>query len=130
MSSAVPSPLLLLFLPSGLTVTADLSQHVVPSLCFCSTSTCQVPPQGFASRLQILCLVFSGSTVCCRAQDFEKAATMRDRELELKSQIQAITSKAKEDATAEVESGEGGGPTVTEADIANIVSQWTGQCCC
>ena len=52
---------------------------------------------------------------------------MRDRELELKSQIQAITSKAKEDATAEVESGEGGGPMVTEADIANIVAQWTGE---
>ena len=67
--------------------------------------------------------------VCCRAQDFEKAATMRDRELELKSQIQAITSKAKEDATAEVESGEGGGPMVTEADIANIVAQWTGERC-
>ena len=67
------------------------------------------------------------ANLCCRAQDFEKAATMRDRELELKSQIQAITSKAKEDATAEVESGEGGGPMVTEADIANIVAQWTGE---
>lgn len=67
------------------------------------------------------------ANICCRAQDFEKAATMRDRELELKSQIQAITSKAKEDATAEVESGEGGGPMVTEADIANIVAQWTGE---
>lgn len=27
---------------------------------------------------------------------------------------------------AEMESGEGGGPTVTEQDIANIVAQWTG----
>lgn len=27
---------------------------------------------------------------------------------------------------AEVESAEGGGPTVTEQDIANIVAQWTG----
>lgn len=27
---------------------------------------------------------------------------------------------------AEAESVEGGGPTVTEADIANITAQWTG----
>lgn len=61
-----------------------------------------------------------------RAQDFEKAGSLRDREMELKSQIAAITSSAKDSARAEMESGEGGGPTVTEQDIANIVAQWTG----
>lgn len=65
---------------------------------------------------------------CLRAvQDFEKAGTLRDREMELKAQISAITGAAKETTDAETEtSAEGGGPMVTEADIANIVAQWTG----
>ena len=46
--------------------------------------------------------------------------------MELKAQISAITSSAKDSQRAEMESGEGGGPMVTEADIANIVAQWTG----
>ena len=62
----------------------------------------------------------------CRSQDFEKAGQLRDREMELKAQIQAITQNAKDSAKAELESGEGGGPLVTEQDIANIVAQWTG----
>lgn len=33
---------------------------------------------------------------------------------------------AKESSKAEAEALEGGGPTVTEQDIANIVAQWTG----
>ena len=61
------------------------------------------------------------------AQDFEKAGQLRDREMELKAQISAITGAAKEGEAAEAEaSAEGGGPLVTEADIANIVAQWTG----
>lgn len=125
------------------------------------------------------------------AQDFEKAGSLRDREMELKSQISAITSRcasagrggreapqlrrrqgmhcrvaspalpgsclmrgvhalhlaravvahptpplppphpclphsAKDAQRAEMESGEGGGPQVTDQDIANIVAQWTG----
>eukprot|EP00983_Pelagomonas_calceolata_P003743 122068-Pelagomonas_calceolata.AAC.5 len=140
-----------------------------------------------------------------RGQDFEKAGSLRDREMELKAKIQAIIAGAKEqskpvlvrvlpampllkfagvmmngqaecckktkarprlpcfawtvaswlcclatlkcvsdcavnhllssdhkysvlycDMQAEAESVEGGGPTVTEADIANITAQWTG----
>ncbi len=61
-----------------------------------------------------------------RAQDFEKAGSLRDREMELKAQIQAIMTSAKDTAKAELESGEAGGPVVEEADIANIVAQWTG----
>lgn len=59
-----------------------------------------------------------------RAQDFEKAGSLRDREMELKSKIQAITAGSKEGEEAEAE--EGGGPIVAEADIATIVGQWTG----
>ena len=60
-----------------------------------------------------------------RAQDFEKAGQLRDREMELKTSIQKITQGSKEGEEAEAEGGEGG-PLVDEADIANIVSQWTG----
>ena len=62
-----------------------------------------------------------------RAQDFEKAGSLRDREMELKAQISAITAGAKDESKAEAEAaGTGGGPLVTEEDIANIVAQWTG----
>ena len=46
--------------------------------------------------------------------------------MELKAQISKITNEAKESEQAEVESGDNTGPMVTEADIANIVAQWTG----
>ena len=59
-------------------------------------------------------------------QDFEKAGSLRDREMELKSQIGAITAGAKEGEAAEQDAGEGSGPLVTDQDIANIVAQWTG----
>eukprot|EP00803_Ostreobium_quekettii_P005856 evm.model.scf_2902.1 EVM.evm.TU.scf_2902.1 scf_2902:2100-9657(+) len=61
-----------------------------------------------------------------RGQDFEKAGQLRDREMELKAKIQAITTGSKEGAEAEAESSDTGGPVVTEADIATIVAQWTG----
>lgn len=81
-----------------------------------------------------------------RGQDFEKAGSLRDREMELKAQISAITSGAKAESQAEAEAAEGegaaasstsasevgsaapvaGGPFVTDQDIANIVAQWTG----
>lgn len=59
-----------------------------------------------------------------RGQDFEKAGSLRDREMELKAQIGAITSAKKEEDAAEREGGEG--PMVTEEDIAKIVASWTG----
>ena len=46
--------------------------------------------------------------------------------MELKAEISKITNQAKESEQAEVESGDQTGPMVTEADIANIVAQWTG----
>ena len=64
-----------------------------------------------------------------RGQDFEKAGSLRDKEMELKAQISKITNQAKESEQAEVESGDNTGPMVTEADIANIVAQWTGTHC-
>ncbi|KAL4192098.1 hypothetical protein AMTRI_Chr06g192310 [Amborella trichopoda] len=61
-----------------------------------------------------------------RSQDFEKAGELRDREMELKAQITAITEKGKEQSKAEAESGSSLGPIVTEVDIQHIVSSWTG----
>ena len=57
-----------------------------------------------------------------RSQDFEKAGTLRDREVEIKAQIAAIAQNKKveddeKDATEAV---------VTEEDIAEIVASWTG----
>ena len=57
-----------------------------------------------------------------RNQDFEKAGQLREREMEIKAQINAIALSKKgssEDAKA-VQT-----PTVTEEDIAQIVAAWT-----
>ncbi|XP_018472027.2 chaperone protein ClpC2, chloroplastic [Raphanus sativus] len=61
-----------------------------------------------------------------RAQDFEKAGSHRDREIELRAEMAAVLAKGKEVSKAETEAGEEGGPTVTESDIQHIVSTWTG----
>ena len=61
-----------------------------------------------------------------RGQDFEKAGSLRDREMELKAQIAALSSKKSEEAAAAAEDANSVGPTVTEKDIANIVAMWTG----
>lgn len=60
-----------------------------------------------------------------RGQDFEKAGELRDREMDLKTQISALVDKNKEMSKAETEAGEEG-PIVTEVDIQHIVSSWTG----
>ncbi|KAL9270011.1 ATP-dependent Clp protease ATP-binding subunit ClpA homolog CD4A, chloroplastic-like protein [Drosera capensis] len=60
-----------------------------------------------------------------RSQDFEKAGELRDREIDLKTQISVVVEKNKEVSKAETEVGDGG-PVVTEADIQHIVSSWTG----
>ncbi|KAK2974198.1 hypothetical protein RJ640_021489 [Escallonia rubra] len=60
-----------------------------------------------------------------RGQDFEKAGELRDREMDLKTQISALVDKNKEMSKAETEAGDTG-PIVTEVDIQHIVSAWTG----
>uniref|UniRef100_A0A1J3IFL4 Chaperone protein ClpC2, chloroplastic n=1 Tax=Noccaea caerulescens TaxID=107243 RepID=A0A1J3IFL4_NOCCA len=60
-----------------------------------------------------------------RGQDFEKAGSLRDREIELRAEISAVLAKGKEVSKAEDEAEEGG-PAVTESDIQHIVSTWTG----
>ena len=54
-----------------------------------------------------------------KAQNFDKASQMRDRELELESQLQAMLANDQEQNASLT-------PTVTEEDIAQIVASWTG----
>ena len=52
-----------------------------------------------------------------QAQDFEKAGQLRDRELELEAQLQAIRTPAETQTASSV---------VNAEDIAQVVSAWTG----
>ncbi len=56
-----------------------------------------------------------------RSQDFDRAGALRDREIEIKQQIRAITQAKKNEANQSDVN-----PVVTEEDIAYIVSSWTG----
>ncbi len=54
-----------------------------------------------------------------RAQDFDKAGELRDREMEIKTQIRAISSAKKTE-------GDNEEPFVDSEEIAHIVASWTG----
>ena len=56
-----------------------------------------------------------------RSQDFDKAGELRDREMDIKSQIRAIASAKKTETSSNDDS-----PVVDSEDIAQIVSSWTG----
>ena len=56
-----------------------------------------------------------------RAQDFETAGQLRDREMEIKAQIAAIAQSKKGDTDKSKDVS-----VVTEEDIAQIVAAWTG----
>lgn len=58
-----------------------------------------------------------------KAQDFEQAGTLRDREVELEAQIQAA-QEPKGEAQKTTSNGSVG--SVTAEDIAHIVASWTG----
>jgi len=55
-----------------------------------------------------------------RNQDFEKAGQLREREMEIKAQINAIAQSKKGASEASNQT-----PIVTEEDIAQIVAAWT-----
>ncbi|BAZ10172.1 UvrB/UvrC protein [Calothrix sp. NIES-4071] len=72
--------------------------------------------QNAASReiKRELLLVSKDKEQSVRVQDFDKAGTLRDKELELEEKLKAE------------ENGFIGNPTVDEEDIAQIVASWTG----
>jgi ATP-dependent Clp protease ATP-binding subunit ClpC len=55
-----------------------------------------------------------------RGQDFEKAGQLREREMEIKAQINAIAQSKKTSSEPTNQT-----PVVTEEDIAQIVAAWT-----
>ena len=55
-----------------------------------------------------------------RAQNFDKAGELRDREMEIKTEIRAIASSKKKDEN------EDDSPFVDAEEIAHIVASWTG----
>ena len=57
-----------------------------------------------------------------RAQDFDRAGELRDREMEIKAEIKTIASNKKSENGSEGDDS----PKVTEEDIAHIVASWTG----
>jgi ATP-dependent Clp protease ATP-binding subunit ClpC len=54
-----------------------------------------------------------------RAQDFDKAGELRDREMEIKEEIRSISSAKKTE-------GDSNDPFVDSEEIAHIVASWTG----
>jgi ATP-dependent Clp protease ATP-binding subunit ClpC len=82
----------------------------------------QLPPA--AKELdQQLRQVLRDKDEAVRSQDFDKAGELRDKEMELKTEIKAIAQNKK---VADVTSEGGDSPVVTEEDIAGIVASWTG----
>jgi ATP-dependent Clp protease ATP-binding subunit ClpC len=56
-----------------------------------------------------------------RAQDFDRAGELRDREMEIKAEIRAIAQSKNNSGR-----NDGEEPVVNEEDIAHIVASWTG----
>ncbi|TVQ53431.1 MAG: ATP-dependent Clp protease ATP-binding subunit [Spirulina sp. DLM2.Bin59] len=56
-----------------------------------------------------------------RAQDFDQAGELRDREMEIKAEIRTIAAAKKEEGSNSEE-----GPAVDSEEIAHIVASWTG----
>eukprot|EP00741_Cyanophora_paradoxa_P011666 tig00020563_g11271.t1 len=90
----------------------------------------QLPPEAKELEKQMLALR-KDKDAAVRASDFEKARELRDKEAELKMRIaeivrtkRAAEAEQGEDALATAEDDKT--PVVTEEDIADVVSQWTG----
>ncbi len=80
----------------------------------------QLPPA--ARELdQELRRVLKEKDAAVRAQDFDRAGELRDREMEINQQIRAIAAAKKAEESSRQEM-----PEVTEEDIAQVVSAWTG----
>ncbi len=81
----------------------------------------QLPPAAKELDKELR-LALKAKDEAVRKQDFDKAAELRDKEIDLKQQIRALSQTKKAEAPDE------NAPEihVTEEDIAYIVSSWTG----
>eukprot|EP00741_Cyanophora_paradoxa_P002939 tig00000655_g2853.t1 len=82
----------------------------------------QLPPEAKELEKQ-LNAIRKEKDEAVRNKDFEKSGALRDKELEIRAQIAAIT-RAKREENEDKDDEEM--PVVTEEDIADVVSQWTG----
>ena len=80
----------------------------------------QLPPAAAKELDQELKGILRSKDEAVRGQDFEKAGQLREREMEIKAQINAVAQSKKGDGT-----DAGKTPIVTEEDIAQIVAAWT-----
>ena len=78
----------------------------------------QTPPDDLKVLEKRLEALLNEKQEAITAQDFEKAAKLRDEEKELTEKINSQKSQWKESSDA-------GGQSVTAEDIANILSDWT-----
>jgi ATP-dependent Clp protease ATP-binding subunit ClpC len=79
----------------------------------------QLPPE--AKELdQELREVLKQKDEAVRSQDFDKAGELRDREMEIKSEIRALAEEKKNNPETT------DSPIVDEEEIAHIVASWTG----
>ncbi len=74
------------------------------------------PSEATRALKQELAGIVKEKETAVQAQDFEKASQLRDRELELKEQIEGITNQNSETRSPLL---------VTEEDIADVLAAWT-----
>ena len=79
----------------------------------------QLPPAAKELDQELRALLKSKEEAV-RGQEFEKAGELREREMEIKAQINAVIQVSRDPLGSIVAT-----PTVTEEDIAQIVAAWT-----
>merc|ERR1719375_887946 len=85
----------------------------------------QIPDEVRALDLELRA-VLEQKESASRSQHFEKAGELRAIEVKIRAEMKMLMVDAKETQKAEAEIVLQEGPVVEEADIANIVSLWTG----
>jgi ATP-dependent Clp protease ATP-binding subunit ClpC len=97
----------------------DKAIDVIDEACARVHLSTQVPPPDVADLQEQVKGIGEQKDAAIREQDFEKAAELRDRERELQSEIRRRREEWEEERRTLR-------PTITEDDVAFIVSRWTG----
>ncbi|MGD8867137.1 MAG: ATP-dependent Clp protease ATP-binding subunit [Gemmatimonadales bacterium] len=97
----------------------DKAIDVIDEACARVHLSTQVPPPDVADLQDRVKQIGEGKDAAIREQDFEKAAELRDTERELQAEIRRRREEWEEERRTLR-------PTITEDDVAFIVSRWTG----
>jgi len=97
----------------------DKAIDVIDEACARIHLATQVPPPDVADLQENLKRIGESKDGAIREQDFEKAAELRDKERELQSEIRRRREEWEEERRTFR-------PSITEDDVAFIVSRWTG----